>query len=334
MNFMTPTATDTARPAVVVAHAADPSIRAIYSQQLASRADVRFLADLGGADRTTRLQEARVLVTFSPDRELGPSELEALARTPFVQCLAAGRDRFPFELFATGAVAFNPGAAAGPIAEHALAMVLAAAKNLMPRQRQLALGVFNQSEMNMRLDGGTAAVLGLGAIGSRVARLLQAFGMKVHGVNRSGHTRHLVDSCVSLENLDAALDQADVFVIAAELNAQTENAVGERQLRLLKPDAILVNVSRAALVQQAALFSHLKQNPGFRACLDVWWTEPMHAGRFALDYPFLDLPNILGSPHNSPMVPGIFADLALAAARNVARFLDGEAPLHLGSSRM
>ena len=323
-----------ALPAVVVAHAADSPIRAIYSQELSARARVRFLADLGGPERGARLREARVLVTVSPERELHAAELEALARTPFVQCRAAGRDRFPFELFTTGAVAFNPGAAAAPIAEHALAMVLAAAKNLMPRHRQLVLGEFNQSGVNTRLDGGTAAVLGLGAIGSRVARLLQAFGMKVRGVNRSGHTQHPVALCVRLEDLDAALERADVLVIAAELNAQTENAIGERQLRLLKPDAILVNVSRAALVQQAALFSHLKQNPGFRACLDVWWTEPMHAGRFALDYPFLDLPNVLGSPHNSPMVAGIFGDLARAAARNITRFLDGEAPLHVASSRM
>ena len=323
-----------ALPAVVVAHAADSPIRAIYSQELCSRADVRFLTDLGGPDRAARLQEALVLVTFSPDRELNTAELGALARTPFIQCLAAGRDRFPFELFTTAAVAFNPGAAAAPIAEHALAMVLAAAKNLMPRHHQLLLGEFNQTGINTRLDGGTAAVLGLGAIGSRVARLLQAFGMKVRSVNRSGHTQHPVDLCVSLEHLDAALEQADVLVIAAELNAQTENAIGQRQLRLLKPDAILVNVSRAAIIQQAALFSHLRENPGFRACLDVWWTEPMHAGKFALDYPFLDLPNVLGSPHNSPMVADIFGDLARAAARNITRFLDGEAPLHVASSRM
>ena len=331
---MAPTVVDMARAIVLVAHAADPRIRAIYLQELSSRADVRFLADLSESDRTSRLQEARVLMTFSPDRELSASELQALAHTPFVQCLAAGRDRFPFELFETSSVAFNPGAAAGPIAEHALAMVLAAAKNLQPRQRELSQGVFNQSAMNMRLDGGTAVVLGLGAIGSRVASLLQAFGMKVRGVNRTGHTRHPVDLCVTLESLDAALDQADVLVIAAELNAQTENAIGERQLRLLKPDAILVNVSRAAVVQQADLFQHLQRNPGFRACLDVWWTEPMHAGSFALDFPFLDLPNVLGSPHNSPMVPGIFGDLALAASRNAARFLDGDVPLHVGSSRM
>ena len=323
-----------ALPIVVVTHAADPLVRAAYGRELHARAEVRFLADVPRGQRAELVKDARVLVTFSPDRELDTTELEALASTPFVQCLAAGRDRFPFELFNTGVVAFNPGAAAPPIAEHAVAMVLAAAKNLMPQHRQLVLGEFNQSGTNMRLDGGSAAVLGLGAIGSRVARLLQAFGMKVCGVNRTGRTDHPVEKCVSLENLDAALDQADVLVIAADLNAQTEGAIAQHQLRLLKPDAVLVNVSRAAVVHQADLFSHLKENPGFRACLDVWWSEPMHAGKFALEYPFLDLPNVLGSPHNSPMVPGIFVDLAQAAARNVARFLAGSAPLHMASSRM
>ncbi len=323
-----------ALPVVVVAHAADAQIRAAYARELHSLAEVRFLAGEEQSSRRELVKDATVLVTFSPDRELDKAELEALASTPFVQCLAAGKDRFPFELFGHGVVAFNPGAAAPPIAEHAVAMVLAAAKNLMPRHRQLVLGEFNQSGTNMRLDGATAAVLGLGAIGSRVTRLLQAFGMKVRGVNRTGRTYHPVEMCVSLENLDAALEQVDVLVVAVDLNAQTENAVAKHQLRLMKRDAVLVNVSRAAVVHQAELFSHLKENPGFRACLDVWWTEPMHAGKFALEYPFLDLPNVLGSPHNSPMVPGIFVDLAQAATHNVARFLAGNAPLHVASSRM
>lgn len=196
-------------------------------------------------------------------------------------------------------------------------------------KQQLWIGV-----INTRLRGGTAAIVGLGAIGSKVALLLQAFGMTIRAVNRSGQTSQRVDMCVTLDHLHTALDQADVLVIAAELNARTENAIGEPQLRLLKADAILVNVSRAALVQQAALYAHLREHPGFRACLDVWWVEPMHAGEFRLEYPFMELPNVIGSPHNSPMVQGIFADLSRAAARNIARFLSGQTPLHVAASAM
>lgn len=318
------------RSLVVVAHSVDPLVRETYKQELSGLAEICFIADCIPQDRSAILHEAQVLATFSPERELTESELQA-SGARFVQCLAAGRDRFRFEHFAGCVVAFNPGAAADPIAEHAVAMVLAAAKNLLLRHRQLESGEFNQSKINTRLRGGTAAIVGFGAIGSKVALLLQAFGMTIRAVNRSGETSQHVAMCVTLDQLDVALHQADVLVIAAELNAQTENAIGEAQLRLLKEDGILVNVSRAALVQQAALYAHLREHPGFRACLDVWWVEPMHAGEFKLEYPFMELPNVIGSPHNSPMVPGIFADLSRAAARNIARFLRGQTPLHVAS---
>ncbi len=321
-------------PIVAVVHAADPQVRASYLRELSSLAEVRFLVDHTPQDRATVLRGAQVLATFSPERELGAPEWECLDGMRFVQCLAAGRDRFAFGRFAACDVAFNPGAAAGPIAEHAVAMVLAAAKNLLARHQAMVRGVFNQSGLNTRLEGRTAAIVGLGAIGSRVARLLQAFGMMVRCVNRSGQTTHPVNMCATLADLDAVLAQVDVVVVAVELNAQTENLIGRRQLQLVKPDAILVNVSRAAVIQQAALFDHLTDNPGFRACLDVWWIEPMHAGQFTLEHPFLELPNVIGSPHNSAMVPGIFSDLARAAAINIARFLGGQKPLHVATSPM
>ena len=318
-------------PIVAVSHAADLSVRATYLQQLSPLADVRFIADLQPAERLAVLRSAQVLATFSPTHELKGAESGSLAGLRFVQCLAAGRDRFPFAAFAGCGVAFNPGAAAEPIAEHAVAMILAAAKNLFTRHRQLADGVFNQSAFNTRLAGGTAAIVGLGAIGSRTGRLLQAFGMKIRAINSSGQTGHPVDMCRTLADLDVVLDGADVVVVAVELNRQTENLIGARQLQQLKSDAILVNVSRAAVIQQDALFAHLTAHPAFRACLDVWWAEPMHGGQFALEHSFLELPNVIGSPHNSAMVEGIFSDLARAAASNIARFMQGQTPHHLAT---
>ena len=314
---------------VFVSHAAKPEVRQTYTDALSPLAEVVFAADLGPAERRAAFASTKVLVTFSPERELNANELESVGHLGLAQCLAAGRDRFPFERFAGVPVAFNPGAASAPIAEHTIALILAAAKNLLPRHQQLVTGEFNQSGVNTRLDGGTAAVVGLGAIGSKVARLLQAFGMKIRAVNRSGSTPLPVAMCRTLARLDEVLDQADVAVISAELNAATKDLIGSRQLALLKPNAILVNVSRAAVVQEDALFQHLKANPGFRVGLDVWWVEPMHADKFTLGHPFFDLPNVIGSPHNSPMVEGIFVDLARAASTNIARFLHGQEPWHL-----
>jgi len=94
----------------------------------------------------------------------------------------------------------------------------------------------------------------------------------------------------------------------------------------MKPTAILVNVARAAIVDEAALYEHLSATPTFSAGIDVWWNEPPRGSEFHPRLPFLDLPNVLGSPHNSGIVPGMNERAAAAAARNVSRFLRGEPP--------
>ena len=92
----------------------------------------------------------------------------------------------------------------------------------------------------------------------------------------------------------------------------------------MKPDAILVNVARGALLDEEALYTHVKSHPNFLLGIDAWWTEPFLAGQFRMEYPFLDLPNVLGSPHNSGVVPGVLMSASRQAAENVQRFLKGE----------
>ena len=94
----------------------------------------------------------------------------------------------------------------------------------------------------------------------------------------------------------------------------------------MKPDAILVDVARGAIIDEAALYEHLKNNPGFSAAIDTWWVEPATHGHFRYDCPFFELPNFLGSPHNSPIVPGVMDAATEQAAENVLRFLSGERP--------
>ena len=93
----------------------------------------------------------------------------------------------------------------------------------------------------------------------------------------------------------------------------------------MKPAAILVNLGRAAIVDERALYEHLRSQPDFCAGIDTWWQEPGPDSGFRTNYPFFDLPNLLGSPHNSGVTDGALQVGARRAAENVRRFLSGEA---------
>ena len=92
----------------------------------------------------------------------------------------------------------------------------------------------------------------------------------------------------------------------------------------MKPDAILVNVARGAILDEEALYNHVKSHPTFLVGIDAWWTEPFLYGQFRMEYPFLELPNVLGSPHNSGMVSNVLLGAAQQAAENVKHLLKGE----------
>ena len=97
----------------------------------------------------------------------------------------------------------------------------------------------------------------------------------------------------------------------------------------MKPDAMIVNVARGEIIDQRALYDYLSTNPDACAGIDAWWVEPFRHGELRIDYPFFDLPNVLGSPHNSPRAPDGNSKSVQHAAQNIARFIRGETPAGL-----
>lgn len=310
---------------VVVTYQVNEDYTKINTDVLGTDATVVFSHQAAEDERAALFAGAEALIGWNPGSELPAGTLANLPELRLVQLLSAGADTVDFAAIPDHvAVAGNVGAYATPIAEHVVAMSLALARRLPQRHAGLAAGDFNQRERLITLNGTVCAILGYGGIGAATATLMRGLGARIYAINSSGQTADQVDFAGTLADLDEVLPAADVLVIALPLTNKTRDLIGSRELSLMKPTAILVNVARGAIISEQALYQHLKQNPTFMAGIDAWWHEPRQGGTFRIDYPFFDLPNVLGSPHNSGIVPGVMPTAARKAAENVRRYLRGE----------
>ncbi len=302
----------------------------VIRKVLGDVAEIIHLPEVDAKQRTEVLRQADVLLARNTAKELTPDERDLISNLKLLQFYTAGVDFIPLQEFpATLPIANNGGAFAEPMAEHALAMALSAAKRLPTEHKNLETGEFNQFTRNRMLAGGICGVFGFGGIGVATARLMGAIGMTIHAINRRGHSDEPTDWIGTPDQLDLLLQASDVFVIASPLSQATENCIGSNELSLMKEDAILVNLARGEIIDEAALFAHLQSHPEFTACLDAWWIEPVRHGSFRMDHPFLDLPNVIASPHNSASVKGSGPIAFQRAAENCRRALVGEEPHHL-----
>jgi phosphoglycerate dehydrogenase-like enzyme len=304
-----------------------PPERAVIADALGDVARAVYLTDLDDAGRASALREATAILARDTGRDLRFGEADEIQSARLIQFMTAGIDFVDLNaLPAAIPVASNGGAYAGPMAEHGLAMVLAAAKRLLIEHAALSRGEFNQFTGNRTLGGKVCGILGFGGIGVAVARLMRAMGMRIHAINRRGHSDEPADWIGTVADLDALLAASDVLIVSTPLTKATRDLIGKRELDMMKPDAILVNLARGEIIQEAPLFAHLRAHPNFFACIDAWWVEPVRHGVFRVDHPFLSLPNVVGSPHNSASVPGMTEAALRRAIVNIKRALTGETP--------
>ena len=116
-----------------------------------------------------------------------------------------------------------------------------------------------------------------------------------------------------------------MIVLSTPLTKTTRGMIGARELGLMKPEAVLINVGRGPLIDEDALYEHMQNNPDFKFGSDVWWEEPAaKQASFSLKHPFFDSDNVLGTPHNADLVKGMLQEATSQALGNVARYLKGE----------
>jgi phosphoglycerate dehydrogenase-like enzyme len=321
---MTPENNSMSKASVIVSFQGNGAYRRAVEEILGDVCNLVYLPDLAAEARGTALANADALIANNVRVELESDEFQELKGLKLIQLLSAGVDHAPFgKLPADVPVAYVPGAYADAMAEHAVAMALAAAKRLFVEDRNMRQGQFNQFTMNRRLSGGTCAIVGFGGAGRATARLLRCLGMKIHAVNRSGKTPEPVEFIGTAADLERVLRPADLIVITLPLTRKTIGLIGEQELAWLKRDGILVNISRGEIIDEGALYKHLSENPEFTACIEAWWIEPVRHGEFRTNYPFLELPNVMAAPHNSATVPGAHLEAVRLGAENVRRVLAG-----------
>ena len=197
----------------------------------------------------------------------------------------------------------SPGAAAEPIAQSAMAGLLALARRFPRFARQQRAHAWQRLPPDLTptdLSSQTLVVYGLGAIGGEIARLARPFGLHVIGVRRSPATdQDGVDELVHPDQLDSVLPRADWLAVTVPLTQETRGAISAERLALLPSGAHLINVARGKIIDQAALIAALQSGAVAGAYLDVFVEEPLPA-----ESPLWDLPNVIITPHSSWVARG------------------------------
>jgi phosphoglycerate dehydrogenase-like enzyme len=303
------------------------------------RAHLRMPCDVIRADDVeivSRLPEVDVLVTMAFTPEMGA----AGRRLKLVQVPGAGLDRIDRSALPTGTWLANVYGHEIGIAEYVIGAMLALTRGFARLDASLRRGHW-ESQWAVstpppapwpELAGKTLGILGYGRIGQCVARRAQAFDMAVWAIRRDlkRSDTHGLAFLGGPDALDEVLRRADYLAITLSLTEATRGLLGERELRLMKPAAVLVNVARAEIVDEAALYRALAQRMLAGAALDVWYQYPKGPGPiFPARHAFHELPNVLMTPHVSGWTEGMLETRAKLIAENIHRVARSEPPAHL-----
>jgi phosphoglycerate dehydrogenase-like enzyme len=276
-----------------------------------------------GSEREALAEASGADVVFSS--MLTPEIVRAASRLRWVHSPAAGVGRLLFpELRDSDIVLTNSrGLHANPIAEHVFGLAIALSRHFHVAMRRQAERVFAKDEIGQVrvLHGRRLGIIGLGAIGSAVARLGVAFGMKVCAVRRRPEAPAPpgVEQVFGPSQVDDLLKISDYVVLSAPLTPETSGLVGLRELRLMKPDAYLINVARGKLVREAELADALAHRVIAGAGLDVFEHEPLPPSS-----PLWDLPNVIITPHTSGFTERYWEEASDLFADNLRRDDRGE----------
>jgi phosphoglycerate dehydrogenase-like enzyme len=281
-----------------------------------------------------QLSDADVLVSMAFTARMAA----AAQRLRLVQVPGAGLDRIDRTALPAGAHLANAYGHETGIAEYIIGAMIALTRSFGRLDTRLRQGHWDSQwaigapapPLWPELAGKTLGILGFRRIGQALARRAAAFDMRVCGIRRQAQTAPQgVAFLGGPERLDEVLQQADYLAVTLSLSGETRGLLDRRRLGLLRPTSFLINVARAEIIDEQALYDALASGLMAGAALDVWYHYPTEAGPAPpANQPFHELGNVIMTPHISGWTEGMIEARAQLIADNIGRIANGEAPLN------
>lgn len=285
-----------------------------------------IVAELGDTDVLVSMGFTKAMAEAGPNLRL-------------VQVPGAGLDRIERTALRSGMHLANAYGHEAGIAEYVIGTMLALTRSFGRIDARLRKGEWESQwavdapapPLWPELAGKTLGILGFGHIGEALARRAYAFDMQVCAIRRESQSPppNGVSFIGGPGQLDDVLRQSDYLAITLSLSAETRGLLDARRLGLMKPSAYLINVARAEIVDETALFRALATGALAGAALDVWYRYPVASGPLMpSSQPFHELPNAIMTPHISGWTEGMLQARAKVIAENIERIARGALPLN------
>lgn len=212
-----------------------------------------------------------------------------------IQLTSAGLERVPLDYInEQGIRLFNArGVYSIPMAEWAILKILEIYKNSRVFYKNQERHKWEKQRELLELTDKTAAIIGYGSVGKEIAKRLKAFGVTVISVDRQVKEDEYVNESILIDNLDLALEKSDIIILTLPLTDETKHLINEEKIKVMKDNAVLINVSRGGIIDEIALIESLNKDKFLGLALDVFEEEPLNAS------PLWDCENVIITPHNS-----------------------------------
>lgn len=268
------------------------------------------------------LRNADIFVTYGED--LNESHIELAERLKWIMVASAGLEKMPLKEIASRNILVTNvrGIHKIPMAESIVAHILSIKKSLPIIAQNQRDSLWSKKVSSSELFDSTALILGPGAIGGEVGRILQAFGVHTIGCNRSGEPADFMNEMVSFSDLKKALPKADIVISILPSTVETRNLLTSEHFHCMKRTAIFMNFGRGDVVKEEVLLHALQNNWIAYTVLDVFENEPIKE-----DHPFWKMENVVVSPHVSSHSSQYVVRALDIFSENLTMWLNGDTSL-------